>query len=487
MLLCNISERSARIPLRVCVLLFCLQVLAASVPCGAAEAAGTETLRSSEYILLSSENRGGYECLHISYEAAGDSVRAYLLVPDSAAAVRCPAVLMLHDHGARFDIGKEKLVRPAADAPGHIRSSSEQWAEKYFDGIHMADSLAASGYVVLVPDALYWGERSSADAQLWSELVYGDSLQRVAALRKAGGNAGTVGQSGTLRCGDASLMAGRVLSGRMPSGAGEVTGLVRTLKNKIFEGQRTVYDSLSAEGAVWAEKTLQEDIASASFLASLPFVDRERVGAFGFSMGAHRCWLLAAFSGDVKCGAAVCWMMMKRDYDASSPSDLSMRIPRLREEYDFPEIARLTYPRPMLFVSGRQDPLFPERSVAEAFEKMQDIYCELSENSGGRRPASGKNGSCSGECGCLHYGTVGKSENETESGAGRGTYTGICGKTSDEVCTETCVGICDKACDRTCDGSGRRTGMETVFVDGGHHCGLPVQHIVLDFFTRCLN
>ena len=409
MLLCNISERSARIPLRVCVLLFCfcLQVLAASVPCVAAEAAGTETLRSSEYILLSSENRGGYECLHISYEAAGDSVRAYLLVPDPASSVPCPAVLMLHDHGARFDIGKEKLVRPAADAPEHIKASSAQWAEKYFDGAYMADSLAASGYVVLVPDALYWGERSSADAQLWSKLVYGDSLETESALKKA--------------C--------RTMSENKP----DIGVLVRSLKEKVFEGQRTVYDSLAAGNVTWAEKILQEDIASASFLASLPFVDRERVGAFGFSMGAHRCWLLSAFSDDVKCGAAVCWMMMKRDYDSSSPSDLSMRILKLRDDYDFPDIARLTYPRPMLFVSGRQDPLFPEHSVAEAFERMQSIYREMS-------------------CGCLHPG-------------------------------KPCSGVVEEQDSVACEIG---TGMNTVFAEGGHHCGLPVQHIVCGFFNANL-
>ena len=130
---------------------------------------------------IAAGSRDGYECRYVEFSVeSGDRVRAYLLVPDGASRRnRRPAVLMLHDHGARFDIGKEKLVRPMEEvlqygADDHIMRSSQQWIDKNFDGVYLADSLARLGYVVLVADALYWGERSSADAQRWSELNYGD-------------------------------------------------------------------------------------------------------------------------------------------------------------------------------------------------------------------------------------------------------------------------------------------------------------------------
>ena len=125
--------------------------------------------------VISSRKRDGYECRLIEFNTdRNERIRAYLLVPDSSCLRKRPAVLMLHDHGARFDIGKEKLVCPAADAPVRIRNSSRQWVEKYFDGVYFGDRLASEGYVVLVADALYWGERSSPDACRWSELSYGD-------------------------------------------------------------------------------------------------------------------------------------------------------------------------------------------------------------------------------------------------------------------------------------------------------------------------
>lgn len=202
---------------------------------------------------------------------------------------------------------------------------------------------------MLVADALYWGDRCSRDALAWSEMTFGRSPSVSGKDREADG-------PGNARNPDARLF-----------------------KAAAFEGQRHLYDSLARNGRIWAEKILDDDRACASFLASLPYVDRDRVGAFGFSMGAHRCWLLAAFSDDIKFGAAVCWMLMKADYDSSSVSDLSMRIPSLRDSLDFPEIARLICPKPMLFVSGTDDPLFPAASAAEAYAEMSGIYSESGE------------------------------------------------------------------------------------------------------------
>ncbi len=290
--------------------------------------------------VLSVEDRGSYECRSVVIvTTARDSIPASLLVPELSPGKRYPAVLMLHDHGARFDIGKEKLASPPEGCPDYLRRSSEEWTGRYFDGAYMADSLASQGYVVLVPDALYWGSRSSSDARRWSDLKFGGC----------------------------SSVKGELLP--------EDKDAIKVLKQKVFDAQKDVYDSLmTSSGVEWARKILHDDMTAASVLASLPFVDRDRTGAFGFSMGAHRCWLLSAFSDDVRFGAAVCWMLMKADYDSSSVSDLSMRIRKLRDSLDFPDIAGLACPKPMLFINGRTDHLFPEASAAEAFRRISEIY-----------------------------------------------------------------------------------------------------------------
>ncbi|MEV5354753.1 dienelactone hydrolase family protein [Streptomyces sp. NPDC052693] len=82
-------------------------------------------------------------------------VRGALLTPHGRGPF--PAVLLLHDHGSRFDIGKEKLVRPWYDDTR--LASATAWAKRCFDGRFVGDALARRGYAVLCLDALGWGER----------------------------------------------------------------------------------------------------------------------------------------------------------------------------------------------------------------------------------------------------------------------------------------------------------------------------------------
>ena len=280
--------------------------------------------------ILLAEHRDGYTCSMVEYEAGESRVPAYLLVPDGASAdAPRPALVLMHDHGARFDIGKEKLVKPLASAPEHVQASARQWVDAGFDGVFLADKLAALGYVVIVPDALYWGGRSTPLAQKWSRMQFG--------FEPADG--------------------------------------IKEVKKAVYEGQRAVYDSLARRGVVWAEQTLSEDAAAAQLLADLPYVDASRIGCFGWSMGAHRAWLLAASCPLVKTGVALCWMTLKRTQaQPPSASDYSMMIPSMREKYDFPDIALGLCPKPFLFLSGRTDKLFPVEATEEAFRRMQAIY-----------------------------------------------------------------------------------------------------------------
>ncbi|MFI5570581.1 dienelactone hydrolase family protein [Streptomyces sp. NPDC051740] len=82
-------------------------------------------------------------------------VRGALLTPRGAGPF--PAVLLLHDHGSRFDIGKEKCVRPWYDDTR--LASAEEWADRCFGGRFVGDELARRGYVVFCADALGWGDR----------------------------------------------------------------------------------------------------------------------------------------------------------------------------------------------------------------------------------------------------------------------------------------------------------------------------------------
>lgn len=278
---------------------------------------------------VTGEHRDGYT---VSRVMVCDSIPAFLLVPDGASASHpAPAVLMLHDHGARFDIGKEKLVRPLASAPDHIKASADQWIHTNFEGVYVGDSLCSLGYVVLVPDALYWGERSNPLAQTWSELSFGPQ-------------------------------------------ADQYKDSIKVLKNVVYEGQRDVYAScVRKQGKEWAYVMMEDDRAAMEWLAAQPYVDAGRIGSFGFSMGAHRSWFLAANTDGLRCAVAQNWMTSLAAADTTSASSRSMST-KLRESMDIPEIAAMASPTPMLVLAGERDHLFPRDTVARCFDVMHSTY-----------------------------------------------------------------------------------------------------------------
>lgn len=129
-------------------------------------------------------DRGSYVARKVAFNLSADSrVLGLLLVPKGKGPF--PAALMLHDHGARFDIGKEKLIEPWGD-PARL-ATAQAWSKKYFSGRFPGDALAQRGYVVLAVDALGWGERGplTADAQqalAANSLNLGTSLAGIMAL-----------------------------------------------------------------------------------------------------------------------------------------------------------------------------------------------------------------------------------------------------------------------------------------------------------------
>ncbi|MCD7437894.1 dienelactone hydrolase family protein [Streptomyces lincolnensis] len=235
-----------------------------------------------------------------------ERVRGALLTPHGPGPF--PAVLLLHDHGARFDIGKEKLIRPWYDDTR--LASAQAWADKYFSGRFVGDELARRGYVVLCLDALGWGDRGP--------LAY-DQQQALA------GNFYNLGSS------LAGLMA-------------------------------------------------REDARAAGFLAGLDRVDARRVAALGFSMGAYRAWQTAALTDTVAATAAVCWMtglkemMVPGNNTLRGQSSYYMLHPGLPRFLDFPDVASIAAPRPMLFFSGALDTLFPADGVRVAHDKLTAVW-----------------------------------------------------------------------------------------------------------------
>ena len=125
--------------------------------------------------------------------------------------------------------------------------------------------------------------------------------------------------------------------------------------------------------------THYDDLASIDFLASLPFVDADRIGVAGLSMGAYRSWMAAALSDKVRAVCAVCWMVstdaqLTTKYGRKENGGFANTIPGLRNWLDYPDIASLVAPRRMLIVAGSEDKLFPLPGVEKSFGIMRDVW-----------------------------------------------------------------------------------------------------------------
>ena len=160
--------------------------------------------------VIATEQRNGYKAQKILFNVSKwCRIPAYLLIPDGEGPF--PAVVMLHDHGAHFSIGKEKMVRPFGVST-EIMADADDWASRCYDGQYTGDYFAEHGYVVLSIDALFWGDRG----------------------RKEGVS---------------------------------------------YDGQQALASNFLQMGSSWGAFIHIDDVRSAEFLASLPCVNKNKVGA----------------------------------------------------------------------------------------------------------------------------------------------------------------------------------------------------------------
>lgn len=259
-------------------------------------------------VIIGEEDRGTYVARRIVLNISTDSrVLSYLLVPKGEGPF--PAMLLLHDHGGRFDIGKEKMVRPF-NVTNKIILSSQEWVDENYGGKYVGDELAKRGYICFITDAFNWGDRG---------------------------------------------------------GGG-------------YEGQQSLSSVFLNLGASFAGIIAYEDMRAAEFLSMQPNIDTSKIAAIGWSMGAFRTWQIAAMSEHIKAGVAICWMSsikelivpgnnMIRGYSA-----YSMIHPNIFNFLDYPDIAGIACPKPMFFINGLKDHLFPINSVEHAYQKMKRIW-----------------------------------------------------------------------------------------------------------------
>lgn len=258
--------------------------------------------------IIAEQDRGTYVARKVVFNVTGDSrVLALMLLPKSAGPH--PAVLLLHDHGGKFDIGKEKIIAPWEESAEKIQSAND-WVKKYYGGRFIGDELAKLGYVCFATDMLNWSDRGGA-----------------------GG-----------------------------------------------DGQQALAANLFHLGSSFAGIIAFEDIRAAEFLSLQPEVDPKRIAAMGLSVGGFRTWQVAALSDHIAAGVSVCWMstykalMVPGNNQTNGSSAFTMLHPGLAQYLDYPDVASIACPKPLMFCNGNADKLFPLHSIEEAFATMRKVW-----------------------------------------------------------------------------------------------------------------
>lgn len=278
--------------------------------------------------------REGYQVRRVSFAGSAHyRVPAFLLVPDKPGA-KCPAVVALHDHGGWFYHGKEKLVSMENE---HVALS--EFRERYYGGRTYADELARRGFVVIVPDAFYWGERRLQYQQPPPELV-------------------------------------KRLSGLDP----QQPEYVQAMNSFLRERNAELNTWLGFSGTSWLGIVNHDDRRSVEVLCSLAEVDPARIGCLGLSGGGYRSTYLAGMEPRIRAAVITGWM-------ASLPTTLDMPYSvhsalfdahGLHASLDHPDVATLAAPGCALFVQNcAQDRLFTRAGMDSAVEKIRSVYAAV--------------------------------------------------------------------------------------------------------------
>ena len=278
--------------------------------------------------VLDRVDRGDYILERLTFGTTPDlEVPGYFFIPKRAK-FPVPAVVALHDHGGFYYWGKEKLVETEGEHP-----MLAAYRQEYYDGVSFPATLAQRGYAVIVIDMFYHGER---------RLVLDEDLENHA--------------------NDRSKV--------------EAEETIKKINQRAGNSEAVVLRNILHSGFTWGGVLAWDDIRTLDYLQTRPEVDPNRIACAGLSMGGWRTVFLTALDPRIKAACVVGWMtsflhLIPHHEIYTVPSAM---IPGLLDYLDYPDIATLAMPRPLLVVHGNQDTLFPREGVMAAIDTLRKSY-----------------------------------------------------------------------------------------------------------------
>jgi dienelactone hydrolase len=278
--------------------------------------------------VVSRSDRGDYTLETIRLETTpGVHVPAFVLIPKNAK-LPAPGIVALHDHGGFYFWGKEKILAEEGEHP-----VLTEFRQRYYSGRSIAAEMARQGYVVIVIDMYYWGER---------RLLY---------------------------AADPPAIRNRSLDLTRAD--------IDAFNRRSSANEQLLARSMFTAGSLWPGVMLWDDIRTLDYLAQRPEIDPKRLGCVGLSVGGYRSYMLAVLDARIKAAVGVGWMtswprQIRRH--VINTVGLSFHIPGLSRDMDFPDLSALAAPRALMVINGSRDTLFHPDGVKDAFQKIEACY-----------------------------------------------------------------------------------------------------------------
>lgn len=283
--------------------------------------------------ILRTTKRDGYTQYLVRYNLnALQKTDAFLLIPDGLQKP-APAVIALHDHGGFYYFGKEKHTL-TDDQPDIL----VEYVQNLYEGRYYADELARRGYVVLCPDAIYFGSQKLDPALLTDAKGYDKEIE----------------------------------------GAGESERIKTFNKQVAGPNEVAMNKTILTAGTTWLGIIAQNDRVAVDFLLSRPEVDPDKIGCIGLSLGGLRSTYLFGLDSRIKAGIVAAFSTTYAHMlQQHAHHTWMMYVPRQYQFLDLPDVATLNAPRPLLVMNCRQDKLFSVAGMQAAEQKLSGIYTKM--------------------------------------------------------------------------------------------------------------
>ena len=120
-------------------------------------------------------------------------------------------------------------------------------------------------------------------------------------------------------------------------------------------------------------------VRALDYLQSRPEVDPERLGVTGRSGGGAYSWWIAAIDERIKCAVPVAGITDLQNHvvDGCVEGHCDCMYMVNTYRWDYPQVAALVAPRPLLIGNSDSDPIFPLDGVIRVFDKARRIYALL--------------------------------------------------------------------------------------------------------------